>query len=835
LLPEEREHCSWGGAQSEHCRGEPKESCSQKKGYIDAQLLLVATMAKKRGGKAKKGKGKKGKTKGKKKGKKEGVAQPHSDVGKLAKIYDDLCDDYGISPCASLVYLFGNAGRGRKQVDMIHIDTTLNDFESWIRSRHGEDFDEALNLAEEERQCEHPEEMDNAENGYAENKPTAVLGEVGYRGGAVRLECVHCGGNHSRGDCLIYFGARSLPQLPELVPCTSSSSPKTSEPPLQSVSLPSLPAIASPNQRTPPPSSHEVGDSKEVEGTAESVTEETAETDRSSPVAVPLMIHAPLGTGGAKMLRYTLLGTGYGDLQYDTLHTLKLNGCSLKDMGVQHIGALLDAQSSIVPLEHLELQNNDIGEEGCHNLGRVLEHNKALKTLRLDRNKDIDCAGVGALCAGLMAKGNLSCLTLAHCSIGARGASSIRGMLRAPREGLAAARGRSSTGVGLPAMELLELQGNPLTAAGLCILCKGMQSASSLRHINLGDTGFGVSNMSNAALVEREGEREREREREGEIERVLMQEKQRVVEEEKRKVQEQFREERESHRRRGKGRMQMSAAAKERKAAEKIRAEEEIAAKEEADKQEVVRIAGLLQRFYTEREIVYGEGHCTKVAMRIKPVEIERLLMMKYGASPDLMAAQRAEAKAKKTAEEQAKREAEQKVEEAENAKHNFEARMERATTKVCTAPIMALLEALNGNPTITSVDIQDPTITVAAARLLMPFIQTGALGVHFEAAQAHVDVQTQDATGATGATDALAGKDGEKMEDDIAMVVAGEKRERKKKGGKKGKKGKEGKNGIKRFKVPSHLPDDVFFALWIGPKPKRKKGSRTKRKKEGK
>ena len=115
--------------------------------------------------------------------------------------------------------------------------------------------------------------------------------------------------------------------------------------------------------------------------------------------------------------------------------------------------------------------------------------------------------------------------------------------------------------------------------------------------------------------------------------------------------------------------MQMSAAAKERKAAEKIRAEEEIAAKEEADKQEVVRIAGLLQRFYTEREIVYGEGHCTKVAMRIKPVEIERLLMMKYGASPDLMAAQRAEAKAKKTAEEQAKREAEQKVEEAENGK----------------------------------------------------------------------------------------------------------------------------------------------------------------------
>jgi hypothetical protein len=58
--------------------------------------------------------------------------------------------------------------------------------------------------------------------------------------------------------------------------------------------------------------------------------------------------------------------------------------------------------------------------------------------------------------------------------------------------------------------------------------------------------------------------------------------------------------------------------------------------------------------------------------------------------------------------------------------------------------------------------------------------------------------------------------------------------------GAKKGKQGKQGKGngkgGVRSFKVPAHLPDELFFALWVGSRPKGKKGGKGKKgRKKGK
>ena len=135
------------------------------------------------------------------------IAEGHADPVRLADDYRRLCKRFAIAPCSSVVDTFdppglrdGFGSSKREPVDTIHIDTTLNDFKSWMSSRHaGEGLDDVQALVDGHQQVDE-DDLDPSEQ--------------------IPSECYYCGSRlHTRNLCPEYLQiCQSVPVLPRLMP-----------------------------------------------------------------------------------------------------------------------------------------------------------------------------------------------------------------------------------------------------------------------------------------------------------------------------------------------------------------------------------------------------------------------------------------------------------------------------------------------------------------------------------------------------------------------------------------------------------------------------------------
>jgi hypothetical protein len=194
-----------------------------------------------------------------------------------------------------------------------------------------------------------------------------------------------------------------------------------------------------------------------------------------SSIQLPPLEHDGLGVGGIRAITYAFLGKEVAKPigPYLSLKKLTLNGCRIRDEGMDLLAELLNPTHAI-PLESLELCNNSIGAQGCACLAKAMETNTSLKSLRLDWNRTIDCAAVGALVPGIAAKKNLKYLSLASCNVRQRGCEAIMQLL-------------ITSGVELA---IMDLQDNFLGPMGLVTLLLGLRKNTALLDINLRGIGL---------------------------------------------------------------------------------------------------------------------------------------------------------------------------------------------------------------------------------------------------------------------------------------------------------------------------------------------------------
>jgi hypothetical protein len=185
--------------------------------------------------------------------------------------------------------------------------------------------------------------------------------------------------------------------------------------------------------------------------------------------------HDGLGVGGIRAITFAFLGREVAKPigPYLSLKKLTLNGCRIRDEGVELLAELLSPVHAI-PLETLELANNGIGVQGCSCLSNALATNVTLKSLRLDWNRTINCAAVSALVPGLAQKKNLKYLSLASCDVRRPGCESIMQMLIMP----------------VVELSILDLQDNYLGPMGLVILLSGLRKNVALLDVNLRGIGL---------------------------------------------------------------------------------------------------------------------------------------------------------------------------------------------------------------------------------------------------------------------------------------------------------------------------------------------------------
>eukprot|EP00285_Hemiselmis_virescens_P016653 CAMPEP_0173401924 /NCGR_PEP_ID=MMETSP1356-20130122/52477_1 /TAXON_ID=77927 ORGANISM="Hemiselmis virescens, Strain PCC157" /NCGR_SAMPLE_ID=MMETSP1356 /ASSEMBLY_ACC=CAM_ASM_000847 /LENGTH=357 /DNA_ID=CAMNT_0014362177 /DNA_START=45 /DNA_END=1118 /DNA_ORIENTATION=+ len=151
---------------------------------------------------------------------------------------------------------------------------------------------------------------------------------------------------------------------------------------------------------------------------------------------------------------------------FTSLKTLKLSDNAIRRRGIEHLAKHL---SSSTTLEHLDLQGNNVGDEGCASVAAIMM-GSSVSCVHLDANQVTD-AGVGVLCSALSdERCTLTALHLGQNKIGEKGART-----------LCASLSQNTS------LQFLSLAGNRLGDYGVTSLAHALRLNNTLTELNLCD------------------------------------------------------------------------------------------------------------------------------------------------------------------------------------------------------------------------------------------------------------------------------------------------------------------------------------------------------------
>lgn len=163
------------------------------------------------------------------------------------------------------------------------------------------------------------------------------------------------------------------------------------------------------------------------------------------------------------------------DIKYYKFKRVKLWKSDIRDEGLRHICKYLDSVKANM-VETLDVLENKISPLGCQFLGKSLANpNLRIQHLKLDNN-NIGTEGLKCLSVGLRTNGCISKLSLKNCGIDVKGAIYIQQILA----------NISSK------IRSLKLQGNNLENQGIYLILKAVNVNEMLEKLNIADTGLNL-------------------------------------------------------------------------------------------------------------------------------------------------------------------------------------------------------------------------------------------------------------------------------------------------------------------------------------------------------